>query len=608
MNRYFSIVVLVAGFILFTLVNNLMLGSVRLDLTENGLYSVSDGTREIIGDLEEPVNLYFFFSEKASEDLTALRAYSQRVQEMLEEYQLLAGSKINLHIVDPEPFSEQEDQAAEFGLQSVPVNQAGDALYFGLAGTNALDGQEVLPFFQPDREAFLEYELTKLIYNLSVAEKPRVALYSELKVEPGVDPRTFQATPGWIFMNQLKELFQIEKIAELSLDAIGSADLLLLIHPGTLEDEALYAVDQHVMSGGKLIVFVDPLAEMVAAEAPGMSIPSGNSSELNRLTATWGVSLRNGEVLGDSEAALMVGGADGAPVRHLGILGFTNQYFSGDDIVTADLESINFSTAGILDVDEVDGIDAKSLIASSSASGSLDAIAFQFLNDPAELQQGFQSTGENYSVAVRLSGKSLSSFPEMSGEETHIAETNQLNVVIVADTDVLSDRLWVQIQNFFGQQVASAFADNGSFVANLVENLSGSSALIEVRSRGQFSRPFVVVEELRRFAEAKYLKNAEDLQARLAETDSQLSELESARVDDGLLTLSNEQEAALVNFQDEKLRIRKDLREVRHSLDQDIEQLGGKLKFINILLMPLLLTLALLGIRMLGLLSRWHKA
>ena len=605
MSRYFSLLGLVAAFFLFTLVNNLMLGSVRLDLTENGLYSVSDGTREVIADLEEPINLYFFFSEKASKDLTALRAYSQRVREMLEEYQLLAGSKINLHIVDPEPFSEQEDQASEFGLQSVPVNQAGEALYFGLAGTNALDGQEVLPFFQPDREAFLEYELTKLIYNLSVVEKPRVALYSELKVEQSVDPRSFQPTPGWVFMDQLKELFQIEKIDELSLSAIGTADLLLLIHPGTLGDAALYAVDQHVMSGGKLIVFVDPLAETVP---PGTSVLSGSSSELNRLTATWGVSLRDGQVLGDSEAALMVGGVDGAPVRHLGILGFTNQYFSGDDIVTADLEAINFSTAGILDVDEVDGIDAKSLIASSSVSGSLDVIQFQTLSDPAELQQGFQSTGESYSVAVRLSGKSRSSFPEMSGEETHIAETEQLNVVIVADTDVLSDRLWVQVQNFFGQQVASAFADNGSFVVNLVENLSGSSALIEVRSRGQFSRPFVVVEELRRIAEAKYLTNAEDLQARLAETDRQLSELESARVDDGLLTLSSEQEAALVNFQGEKLRIRKELREVRHRLDQDIEQLGGKLKFINILLMPLLLTLALLGIRVLGLLSRGTKA
>ena len=304
----------------------------------------------------------------------------------------------------------------------------------------------------------------------------------------------------------------------------------------------------------------------------------------------------------------MVGGADGTPVRHLGILGFTNQYFSGDDIATADLESINFSTAGILDLDQVDGIEARSLISSSSSAGSLNAIQFQLLNDPAELQQGFQETGENYSVAVRLSGQSPSSFPERSGIESHIAETDELNVVIVADTDVLSDRLWVQVQNFFGQQVASAFADNGSFVSNLVENLSGSSALIEVRSRGQFSRPFVVVQELRRLAEAKYLKNAEDLQARLAETDRQLSELESARVDDGLLTLSPEQEAALVDFQDEKLRIRKDLREVRHSLDQDIEQLGGKLKFINILLMPFLLTLVLLGVRTLGLTSGGHKA
>ncbi|MDA0271760.1 MAG: Gldg family protein [Proteobacteria bacterium] len=608
MNRYFSIVVLVAGFLAFTLVNNMMLGSFRLDLTENGLYSVSDGTREIIDDLEEPINLYFFFSEKASEDLTALRAYSRRVREMLEEYQLFAGSNIKLHIVDPAPFSEQEDQAAEFGLQSVPVNQSGDALYFGLAGTNALDGQEVLPFFQPDREAFLEYELTKLIYNLSMTEKPRVALYSELEVEEGVDPRSFQPTPGWIFMDQLKELFQIDKIDELSPGSIGSAALLLIVHPGELEEDALYAVDQHVMSGGKLIVFVDPLAEMVMPGAPGMSAPSSSSSELNRLTATWGVTLREGEVLGDSEVALMVGGANGTPVRHFGILGFTNQYFSGDDIATADLESINFSTAGILDVDEVDGIDAKSLITSSSSAGSIDVVQFQFLNNPAELQQGFQPTGDNYSVAVRLSGRSLSSFPEKSGEATHIAETDDLNVVIVADTDVLADRLWVQVQNFFGQQIANAFADNGSFVTNLVENLSGSSALIEVRSRGQFSRPFVVVEELRRLAEAKYLENAEDLQLRLAETERQLSELESARVDDGLLTLSPEQEAALVSFQDEKLRIRKDLRDVRHRLDQDIDQLGGKLKFINILLMPLLLTLALLGIRMLGLMSRGHKA
>ena len=231
MSRYLSIIVLITSFLVFTLVNNLMFSSIRLDLTENGLYSLSDGTRQIVSELEEPVNLYFFFSGKASEDLTALRAYAQRVQEMLEEYQLLAGSAINLHVIDPEAFSEQEDRAAEFGLQSVPINQAGDALYFGLAGTNALDGQEVLPFFQPDREAFLEYELTKLIYNLSMSDKPIVALYAGLEVEQGVAPASFQPTPGWIFMDQLKDLFQIETIDELSRDSIGSADLLLLIHP-----------------------------------------------------------------------------------------------------------------------------------------------------------------------------------------------------------------------------------------------------------------------------------------------------------------------------------------------------------------------------------------
>ena len=601
MNRYLSIVLLTLCFIVFTIVNNLMFGSARLDLTENSLYSVSDGTKEIISGLEEPVNLYFFFSEKASEDLTALRAYSQRVKEMLKEYQLIAGSKINLYFVDPEPFSEEEDQASAFGLQSVPVNQSGEALYFGLAGTNSLDGQEILPFFQPDREAFLEYELTKLIHGLAVTDKPKVVLFSALDVEAGVDPRSFQPTPGWVFMDQLQELFQIERVDELSSAAIGSAELLLLIAPSDLNDSELYAIDQHVMSGGKLLVFVDPLSEMASPQAGAMAPPLGSSSEINKVTGTWGVRLREGEVLGDRDVALMVGGRDGSPVRHLGILGFTSQRFSDDDVVTSGLESLNFSTVGILDVDRVDGVETRALISSSLAAGSLDASQFQFMSDPSELQQSFQSSGERYSVAVRLSGNAVSAFPDMSEQQAHIGETDELNVVIVADTDVLSDRLWVQVQNFFGQKIATPFADNGSFVANLVDNLSGSSALIEVRSRGQFSRPFLVVEELRLYAEAKYLKNAEELQMRLSETEKQLSELETARVDQGVLTLSSEQEAALINFQDEKLRIRKELREVRHSLDQDIEQLGGRLKLINIIFMPLLLTLALFGIRVLGL-------
>ncbi len=605
LNATLSLALVVISFLLFTLVNNFLFSSVRIDLTENNLYTVSDGTREIISELEEPINLYFFFSNKVSEDLASLRAYAGRVQEMLEEYELIADGNIRLTVIDPEPFSENEDQAAAFGLQSVPVNQAGDELYFGLAGTNAIDGEEIIAFFQPDREEFLEYELTKLIYALGSDNRPGMGIYSGLAVESSVDPRTFQQIPGWVFREQLDELFQIETLENLDSEALTSLEVLVLVHPKSLSESDLYALDQFVMRGGKLIAFVDPLAEMDQPENPGMQVPGSGSSDLNRLTQAWGVSMREGKVLGDPQVALLVSGADGRPVRHLGILGFTPEHLSRNDIVTANLEIINMSTVGVLDVDEMQDVQAEPLIVSSEQAGPLDAFQFQFLQNPEDLLAGLSSAGEPLIAAVRLSGKAQSAFPDGpvgdSTQQTHREMTEALQVAIVADTDILSDRLWVQVQNFFGQQIASAFADNGSFITNLVDNLSGSSALINVRSRGQYTRPFEVVEKLRREAEAQYLQSAEDLQAQLAETERQLTELESGRVDDGLLTLTPEEEAALVRFQDEKLRIRKELRDVRHQLDKDIEQLGSMLKVMNILILPFLLTALLLGIRILGL-------
>ena len=605
-NTVVSLSLLVVGFLAFTFVNNMMLGGARLDLTENNLYTLSDGTKEIIDGIDEPVNLYFFFSEKVSEDLTSLRAYAKRVQDMLEEYKLAGGSKINLQIIDPESFSEEEDQAAEYGLQSVPVNQSGDALYFGLVGSNALDGEQVISFFQPDRERFLEYELTKLIYNLAAANKPRVGIYSDLPIEETVDPRTYQPQPGWVFVSQLEELFQVETLESLTMDSLLEIDLLVVVHPKELSELSLFAIDQHVLSGGKLIAFVDPIAEMDRPENPGVNMPSASSSDLNALTQAWGVKLRENEVLGDSEVALMVAGADGTPIRHFGILGFTNKNFSSQDVVTSSLESINMATAGFFDVDDVAGITVDPLIVSSTRASPLPALQFQFLTDPADLQKGFLATGETYSTAVRISGAATTAFPDgvagYSGDL--IGEATDIQVVLFADTDVLSDRLWVQVQNFFGQQIASAFADNGSLITNLVDNLSGSSALIDVRSRGQFTRPFSVVQELRLNAEMQYLQSEEDLQQRLSETERKLTELESSRVEDGLLTLSSEQEDALIGFQEEKLRIRKELREVRHGLDKDIEGLGSRLKFLNILLMPLILTGILLAFRVLRLTRR----
>ena len=592
-----NIILLVLGFLLFAMINNIFIGSARFDLSENGLYSLSDGTKEVIDEIDEPINLYFFFSQKISSDMPALRTYSQRVYELLEEYELIAGGKIKLSYIDPEPFSEQEDRAAEFGLQSVPINQAGDELYFGLAGTNSLDGREVIPFFQPDKEEFLEYEISKLVHNLAKPEKATIGVYSDLPVQSTVDPRTFQPTSAWVFMQQLEELFEVQMIKDLEKDELSDLDLLLIVHPKNLSESALFSVDQYVLSGGKLLAFVDPLAEL---DQPGPGTPGvpSKSSDLNAITKKWGVVLREQKILGDPEVALLVGGADGRPVRHLGILGFSQEYLGQDNVVTSSIETVNMATAGIFDIDTSLETEIETLIRSSESSGLMDAYQFEFLSNPEDLQKGFSSTGESFVVAARISGAATSNFEgAIADREEFIPSSESIQVMLIADTDILADRLWVQVQSFFGQQIATAFADNGTLITNAVENLSGSSSLISVRSRGQFSRPFEVVDRLRRNAEVSYLQSAERLQLELADTERKLAELESSSPEDGLIRLSDEQTEAIKSFQDEKLRIRKQLRDVRHRLDKDIEDLGGWLKLINILVMPLLLTGLLLIIK-----------
>jgi len=612
--KYYSgvgLVVLGIGFLVFTLLNNLLFNSWRLDLTENNLYTLSAGSEEIIGAIDEPINLYFFFSKKSSEDLTQLRSYATRVEELLDEYALIGDGKINLSVIDPEPFSEEEDQAAEFGLQSVPINAAGDELYFGLAATNALDDMEIISFFQPDKEEFLEYEISKLVQSLSVAEKPTVGVLSSIDVQASMNQQTFQMIPAWMVIEQLEQLFNVESLSTDIESLPVEVDILLVIHPKQLSETLLFAIDQFVMAGGKLLAFVDPLAESDRPQqaSPMMPAPpTEQSSNLNRLTEAWGVTLRDNVVLGDSQAALAVDSGTGTPVRHLAIVGMESENFSSDDIVTSSLESINLATAGILDISDAPPGTIEPLITSSAYSMPLDSFQFQFMSDPQDLMRAFSPTGEQYVVAARISGNAPSAFPDgiENSEGEHLTQTQDINVILVADTDMLADRLWVQVQNFFGQRIASPWANNGEMVINALDNLSGGASLISIRSRGRFTRPFDVVQDLRREAEASYQESADDLQAQLAETEQQLTELQSAQSEGNLFGLSPEQEQALVQFQQEKLKIRKQLRDVRHQLDSDIELLGSTLKFINIALIPILMTLLLLAMNVLRLRREDH--
>jgi ABC-type uncharacterized transport system involved in gliding motility auxiliary subunit len=418
-----------------------------------------------------------------------------------------------------------------------------------------------------------------------------------MEISGNIDMQTFQPVPGWVVVDQLGELFELQPIDTQATEIPAAVEVLVVVHPKSLGEETLLAIDQFVMKGGRLLAFVDPLAEMDRPRQPDpiMAMQGNQGSDLNQLLSAWGVVMRQGKVIGDAQVALEVsGGPSGRPLRHLGILGLLEANLSADDVVTAALSNINVTSAGILDIAEDATTTIEPLMRSSAYAMPLDASQLAFMSSPEDLQQGFSPTGDRYVLAARISGPAQSAFGDRVAETPGAIEKSvDINVIVVADTDILSDRLWVQVQNFFGQRIASPWANNGDFVTNAVDNLIGSSALISVRSRGRFTRPFEVVQDLRRQAESRYLENANDLQAQLSETERKLSELSAERSDNNLLALSPEQEAALDQFQQEKLRIRKQLRDVRHQLDRDIEFLGTTLKFLNIFLLPLLLTLML---------------
>ncbi|TVV43066.1 Gldg family protein [Thalassolituus sp. C2-1] len=617
--KLFSLLALLLGFIGGAFLLNQLGSGARLDLTEQKLYTLSEGTRNILAQLNQPVELELYFSQKASADLVKVRAYQQRVRELLDEYVMLAGGKLSLKVIDPAPFSEEEDQATAYGLQAVPVSVSGDNLYFGLVAKAQLPqaaenqgsdekaadaGKEQvaqLPFLQPDREAFLEYEITQLIYQVQQSKPVVIGLLSGLDVRGGFNPQTGRPAPAWMAIDQLDGPYELRSLTA-GLDQIDDdIDLLLLVQPPELTDSALYAIDQFALKGGRVLAFLDPVAETAPnGGLMGMG-DSGSASSLNKLLQNWGVGWNPDQVVLDAANALVVNQGPGRPpLRHFGLLALHPESLNADDVVTAQLEAINLSSVGHFTALENALSSIEPWLYSSTEAMLTDANRLRMGGDLMALQRDFVPANEEFNLAVRVQGKADSAFPDgVDGvkTDTHLASTERLAVTLVADTDVLSDRLWVQVQNFFGQRIASPWADNGALLVNLADHLGGSADLISLRARGQYNRPFERVNTLRRDAEQQFLASEQRLQQELEETEQQLSALQDQRDgDNGVLTLSAEQQAALEQFQQKKIEIRKELRNVQHELDKDIEALGMRLKVLNIFVLPLLFTLLLWGL------------
>jgi ABC-type uncharacterized transport system involved in gliding motility auxiliary subunit len=592
----------------------------RLDLTQNHLYTTAPGTDHILQSIKEPINLYFFYSQKTAAQIPQINTYGTRVREFLEEIASRSRGKVQLHVIDPAPSSEDEDRASELGVRGAPVGNIG-TLYFGLAGTNSTDGKQAIEFFDPAKEQFLEYDVVKLIYQLSNAKKPVVAFLSGVPMASGFDPQSQQMREPWVAYTQAEQLFDIRPLEPGATKIDDDVNVLVLVHPKNLSAALQFAIDQYALRGGHILAFVDPVAGADTSGAdprnPVAAIQADKSSQLGPLLSAWGVSFNPKEVIGDRARALSVSTRQGeAPVQHLGILGLDQASINQNDVITSGLSTINIETGGYLAPVKGATTTFEPLLQSSTEAAPIPAERFAMLFDPSTLRDGFKPTGQRYTIGARITGNVKTAFPNGAPAATPPAAgapatppaltptSNQtalkqsakpLNLVIFADTDMLSDYLWVREQNFFGQRVANAFANNGDLFMNSLDNLAGSTDLISVRGRATFTRPFERVDALRRSADDRFRAKEQELEQELRSTEEKLTALQSKRNDKSSVILTPEQEKELDQFQEQKLRIRKDLRKVRADLNQDIQSLGTTVKVVNVFIVPLLFALAALA-------------
>lgn len=589
-----------------------MFRSAKLDLTAESLFTLTDATRRVLGAIDEPINMHLYFSKALGERSPVHATYFARIRELLQQYAGLSGGKVRLAVHHPEPFSEAEDRAVAAGLQGVTITEAGELGYFGLYATNSTDVSAVVPFFAREREAFIEYDLTKMVHTLANPKKPVVGLLSGLPIDGGPGAAMGRGPRPWAITAQLSEFFELRPLGN-DINAIDKdVAVLLVINPTTFTDNTLYAIDQFVIGGGRAMVFVDPHTD-TAALAPPTGAPGADFSKL--LTA-WGVALVKDKVAGDLQAARRVnfGGAAAAIGDYVGWLGLDRSHLDTKDVALSDIQSLNIATAGILE--PIDGATTKfsPLVRTGSQSMAIDAAKFVGRPDVAALFRDFVPANKRLTIAARISGDAASAYPggapkkadkeaakpdgEAAKMPAHMAKSAKpVNLVVVSDADMLHDTFWVEVRNFLGQTVQVPTSNNADFVINVLDNLMGSEALIGLRGRGRAARPFTMVESIRLDAERQYRVKEKELRAKLEDVRKRLESYErperAGAAGGGEAILSAKEKEAIEGFRAEMVSVRRDLRGVQHALRRDIETLDGWLKFLNIAAVPIVLALVM---------------
>lgn len=589
----------------------------RVDLTADNLYTLSPGTKRILEKLDTPVEIRFYATQDSKDMPVVLKNYAQHVEDLLQEYRKTAPGKITLKKLDPEPDTDAEDSASIDGVEGQAVN-LGAKIYLGLA-VSQLDQRVAIPFLTPEREKLLEYDISRAISQVSSSKKAVVGVMSALPVfgmpsNPMMMQMGQQGQEPWVFISELKRDFDVRQV-EMNGEAIpADIKLMVLVHPKAITDEEQFALDQFILRGGKLIAFLDSLSFVDTRNSPGsnplQAMASATGSNLPRLLKAWGLSFDSEKVLADSHYSTRMqrnGQVENTPV----VLSLTPEAINEDDVVLGQIDDLLLPFAGVFSGTPAEGLTQTVLLHSSESSQLVDRFTAQFSGE--QVNRDFKPSGTNYTLALRLTGKFKTAFPEgkpkatagaadekqekpeASAAEAPLKESKGDGVVIlVGDSDLLYDSF--AVRQLFGRQLMVPMNANLSFLQNAVEQLSGDDDLIAVRSRAVKKRPFTVVRDMQEQAKERYRSKIQELQRSLSDAQSKLNQLQQQKEAGQRFILSPEQQAEIQKVQEKERVVKRELRDVEKSLARDIRSLETRLEWVNIAGMPLLVTLLGIGL------------
>jgi ABC-type uncharacterized transport system involved in gliding motility auxiliary subunit len=599
----YSAIGLAALFLLLVALNFLLSRvPARLDLTEGNLYTLSEGTRKVLRGLGAPVKVKLYISQGEAVPVQ-LRGFAQRVEDVVREFKTVAGSNLIVERYNPKPDSDEEDAAQLDGIEPQQLF-SGEQFYLGVA-VSQLDRKQAIPAISPQRERLLEYDLVRAVARVGAAERPKVGLMAGLPVlGERFNPFTRQSSDPWVLANELKREFDVKEVPLNTKEIDKDLNVLLVIHPRDAPPQTEYALDQFVMRGGKLIVFVDPYAYFDQMPTmPGIP-PQPSSSTLPTLFKAWGIEMDPGKVISD-----VVFGSGGGARYTPTVLSLNRTAFSRDDIVTSQIETLLYAFGGAFEVKNTE-LKIAELVKSSPNSMLVETMNATKSGD--EATRSFKPSGNAFPLALRLSGRFKTAFPEGLKEAEKPAgkqedekkpaaagtpalrESPENSVIVVADVDMLADGAAVDVQEVFGRKIVVPSNGNLAFALGMVEQFAAGDELISLRSRAAAFRPLTVVRELEAEAQKEYFGRIQSLEEEKQKTQARLQELQKAQggAAKGAQILSPEQQAELERFKKTYVETNLALKELRKNLRQDAEALVFWTKVANIALMPLLVALA----------------